>query len=78
LTPQTKQSLALLAAAGLAAGLAGCGGSTQAPDSAAQEPAMEKHGCKTDAEGKHSCGSEMKEEAPAPASSATPPAAPKP
>lgn len=63
----------LLAAAGLAAGISGCGGSTPPPDAAAQEPNMEKHGCKTDAEGKHSCGGEMKEETP-PASSAEAPA----
>lgn len=62
MTSQSKQTLMILAAAGLAAGISGCGGSTLPADAAAQEPSMEKHGCKTDADGKHSCGGEMKDD----------------
>jgi hypothetical protein len=54
-----KQIVAL-AFAGLAAGVTGCGGSSPSAEAPAAEPSAEKHGCKTDAEGKHVCGAEMK------------------
>lgn len=54
--------LMAVALAGLAAGAAGCGGSSAPASSAAQEPNGEKHGCKTDADGKHACSAEMKQE----------------
>ena len=68
----TKQLVAL-ALAGLAAGVTGCGGSSPAAEAPAAEPNSEKHGCKTDAEGKHVCGAGIKADeetgaAPAPAS----------
>jgi hypothetical protein len=67
----TKQLVAL-ALAGLAAGISACGGSSPAAEAPAAEPSGEKHGCKTDAEGKHVCGAGMKTDeqngtAPAPA-----------
>lgn len=67
----TKQLVAL-ALAGLTAGVTGCGGSNPAAEAPAAEPNSEKHGCKTDAEGKHVCGAGMKPDqesgtAPAPA-----------
>lgn len=49
-----------LALAGLATGVSGCGGSTPAAEAPAAAPTGEKHGCKTDADGKHVCGAEMK------------------
>ena len=55
-----KQIVAL-ALAGLAAGVSGCGGSSPTAEAPAAEPTGEKHGCKTDAEGKHVCGAEMKQ-----------------
>ena len=62
--------LVALGVAGITAALSGCGGSKAPPDSAAgHEPSGEKHGCKTDAEGKHVCGAKMDETAP----STTPP-----
>ena len=74
---EAKQWVAL-AFAGLAAGAAGCGSGTQAAESPAAEPTSEKHGCKTDAEGKHVCGSEMKpgtnDATPAPSSGSSTPA----
>lgn len=54
--------LVALALAGITAGLSGCGGSTPGAEAPAAEPAAEKHGCKTDAEGKHVCGAEMKKD----------------
>lgn len=54
--------LMALAFAGLTAGLTGCGGSAAPASSAAQDPSGEKHGCKADADGKHSCSAEMKQE----------------
>jgi hypothetical protein len=50
-----------LALAGLATGVSGCGGSSPTAEAPAAEPTGEKHGCKTDAEGKHVCGAELKE-----------------
>jgi hypothetical protein len=70
-----KQVVAL-AVAGLTAGVSACGGNSPAAEAPAAEPAAEpageKHSCKTDAEGKHICGAEMKKSedsgtAPAPA-----------
>jgi hypothetical protein len=55
-----KQIVAL-ALAGLAAGVSGCGGSSPTAEAPAAEPSSEKHGCKTDAEGKHVCGAGMKQ-----------------
>jgi hypothetical protein len=55
----TKRLVAL-ALAGLAAGVSACGGSRPAAEAPAAEPTGEKHGCKTDAEGKHVCGAGMK------------------
>lgn len=50
---------------GIAAALSGFGGSKVPPENAAgHEPSGEKHGCKTDAEGKHGCGAKMDETAP--------------
>lgn len=65
-----------LALAGLAAGVSGCASNSPTAEAPAAEPTGEKHGCKTDAEGKHVCGAEMKhgEEsgaAPAPAGAPT-------
>lgn len=54
----TKQLFAL-ALAGLAAGVSACGGNSPAAEAPAAEPTGEKHGCKTDAEGKHVCGAGM-------------------
>jgi hypothetical protein len=67
----TKRLVAL-ALAGLTAGVTGCGGSSPPAEAPAAEPNSEKHGCKTDAEGKHVCGAGMKPDeksgtAPAPA-----------
>lgn len=72
-----------LALAGLAAGVSGCGGSTPAAEAPAAEPTGEKHGCKTDADGKHVCGAEMKKgehsgPAPAPTDAPTEEAKPAP
>jgi hypothetical protein len=66
------KQLVALALAGLAAGVSACGGSSPAAEAPAAEPTGEKHGCKTDAEGKHVCGAGMKTDeesgtAPAPA-----------
>lgn len=54
----TKHIVAL-ALAGLTAGVSGCGGSSPAAEAPAAEPTADKHGCKTDGEGKHVCGAEM-------------------
>lgn len=70
----TKRTTLLLAAvAGITAGAA-CT-SSNAPPAATPgtEPMTEKHGCKTDANGKHACGGDMSE---APAIDAPKPAAP--
>ena len=66
-----KQLMAL-AFTGLAAGIAGCGGNAAPASSAAEEPSADKHGCKADADGKHGCSAEMKQED----MKGTPPAAP--
>ena len=69
LNSQKKQKLILIAVAGLAAGIYGCGGSTPPPDAAAKEPAMEmKDGMNKEEMPKE----EMKGDAPAPAPSAEP------
>lgn len=75
-----KQIVAL-ALAGLAAGVTGCGGSGPSAEAPAAEPTAEKHGCKTDAEGKHVCGAGMKhgeEGGTAPAPAGAPAEEPKP
>jgi hypothetical protein len=66
------KQIVTLALAGLAAGVSGCAGSSPTAEAPAAEPTAEKHGCKTDAEGKHVCGAAMKDgeesrTAPAPA-----------
>ena len=69
-----KQIVAV-ALAGLAAGASGCGGSSPTAEAPATPPTGEKHGCKTDAEGKHVCGAGMKhgaESGTAPAPDAAP------
>jgi hypothetical protein len=61
----STHQLVALGIAGIAAALSGCSGSKAPPESAAgHEPSGEKHGCKTDAEGKHVCGAKMQETAP--------------
>jgi hypothetical protein len=55
------KQIVVLALAGLAVGVTGCGGSSPTAEAPAAEPTAEKHGCKTDAEGKHVCGAEMKQ-----------------
>lgn len=70
----TKRSSLLLAAvAGITAGAA-CAGSNAPPAAAPEaQPMTEKHGCKTDANGKHVCGGDMSD---APATDAPKAAAP--
>ena len=73
---KSNAHLAALALAGMTSALAGCGGSTPASESPAQEPAGDKHNCKYDAEGKHICGAAMKKDdkpAEAPATPGAPP-----
>lgn len=68
-----RTSLLLAAVAGITAGAA-CT-SSNAPPAAAPEaqPMAEKHGCKTDANGKHVCGGDMSD---APAADAPKPTTP--
>ena len=71
-----SKQLVALALAGLAAGVSACGGNSPAAEAPATEPNSEKHGCKTDAEGKHVCGAGVKpdQEGGAPPSPASAPA----
>jgi hypothetical protein len=69
----TRTSLLLAAVTGMIAGAA-CTSSNAPPAAAPEaEPMTEKHGCKTDANGKHACGADMSS---APEGDAPKPAAP--